>query len=603
MIDELAALAEANAQLDEIESTIATKWQHNQYAKERREYIQDVYAPIAAERRRIYNALQFYPTPPDVVLEMIAPYMVLHQHGQASLPKGWTICDPMAGEGDILEAINKLNGSRVDNRAIGLEIHPTSANKAAKFASWATVFRGDIMTWQPPMHVHLWVMNPPFRTGVKFLLRVWEIAAPGAEIVCILNADTIHKPDSPAHTELHKLIAQHGRLAEAGQPFKHSKRPCDVECVFVYLTKPAQANIADWDATEFDDADTILNTEPTTENTNTALAPLIHQAINGNHDAIAALVDNYNRAVIIIEERARLWSELQKIYKSVGIDSTSDTTAAVQATYWNYIFTATTIGRRATSTFRKEFQARQAEQVKMAFTTKNIHQLLLLFLNNQQAYIDQAVAQAFDELTGWNLANRWKTNRGTGLINPKVIVDWWSLWDKEFNSWRTYHDSKNICDKLDDLDKAIAMIRGVPYDNIVPASRVILNQCDYFNNNHEVDHRTARCRSTHFILQFYKKGTIHIWWRDLDVLDAFNLAAARAKKWLTDDQYNPWEADDKAAKAAKASRREAKKEQAWTRNSVPLPDLSRLALPEPTWAEPVWAEEQDIASGMQPALF
>ena len=51
------------------------------------------------------------------------------------------------------------------------------------------------------------IMNPPFDNGAKHLLKAWEISK-GAEIICLLNAETYYNPYSKERQLLKEIIDQ-----------------------------------------------------------------------------------------------------------------------------------------------------------------------------------------------------------------------------------------------------------------------------------------------------------------------------------------------------------------------------------------------------------
>ncbi len=582
----LDTLAQVNASLLQTQSDMDTKFPNRPghyltptTLAARQAFDAEHIEPLRKRQRTLMDILQFYPTPPDITLELLAPFMQIGTNGLHKLPAGWNIIDPTCGHGDMLATISDHAQDMEDRyrtKLFGVEIATENAAVARSRVNRSAIIHADIRHWKPDQHFNLWVMNPPFRNGAELLLRVWEIAGAGAQIACILNAENLVAPKTAKQQELLTLIrtlseTNQARVVGAGKPFKHALRTTDAECVYVYLSKPEGKTTANWEAVDFEQA------EPTTpaQNQTVTGTELIRSVAHGRPDAAAAIVAAHERCLAITAERDRLWHELTKIYRAIGLSGNPTTGEETTAAFWNYIFDATQVGRRATSKFRQEFDEQRAKQQAMAFSQANITELLLTFLNYEQDYIDQAIKNAFLEIIGLDTSNaspdrRWVTNKGNRL-NAKMIVPWWSLWDNGGNTWRTYYDREKP-EKLDDLDKAIAALEAIPYDQIVPISRAIDLQIEYLNNHRQIDHRTVRCRSTFFTVQFFKRGTIHLWWRDLDMLDRFNLAAARAFRWLGDQKHDPYNTKAEAAARAK-ERAEWKREMDWV---TPTLKLDRL---------------------------
>jgi len=49
-------------------------------------------------------------------------------------------------------------------------------------------------------------------------------------------------------------------------------------------------------------------------------------------------------------------------------------------------------------------------------------------------------------------------------------------------------------------------------------------------------------------IKFYKKGTIHLTFKDEALYQEFNYRACHAKKWLPNDEYRTWQGSSKREK-------------------------------------------------------
>ena len=69
-----------------------------------------------------------------------------------------------------------------------------------------------------------------------------------------------------------------------------------------------------------------------------------------------------------------------------------------------------------------------------------------------------------------------------------------------------------------------------PLGGIERANSAIEKHCDRARDG-EVDY-DQKFESSFFEMRIYKKGTIHIWFRDESVRQAFNVRVAQLRKWI-----------------------------------------------------------------------
>jgi hypothetical protein len=81
-----------------------------------------------------------------------------------------------------------------------------------------------------------------------------------------------------------------------------------------------------------------------------------------------------------------------------------------------------------------------------------------------------------------------------------------------------------------DLDRILCVLDGQPFE-----------QCHTVGNAIENARPGELVESQYFKIRGYKKGTLHLTWKRLDLWEKFNITAAAGKKWLGEDtqQYRP----------------------------------------------------------------
>ena len=131
--------------------------------------------------------------------------------------------------------------------------------------------------------------------------------------------------------------------------------------------------------------------------------------------------------------------------------------------------------------------------------------LMGVFVDN----LEQAAVNAFEEVTKYHQAecsgnihyySGWKTNQAA-YINKKIIIPSWT----------------NKSEFVEELAKVLNYFDGFK-EYKSPIEKGCLNigthTCEYFD------------------FQIFLKGTMHIWFTRLDLLDRFNLFVGQKKNWI-----------------------------------------------------------------------
>ena len=170
------------------------------------------------------NFEQYYPTPPALARQLVGKLKNC-EYGAMTL-------EPSAGTGELVREYCRVFDC--ESRAIHcIEINEERA--AMLRDRYYTVVWDDFMTFEPLMPYSKIIMNPPFHSGAKHLLKALQILADGGEIACILNAETIKNPFS---RERRDLIRQLESMEEYATEFvKSAFDSTEVEVALVYGRK------------------------------------------------------------------------------------------------------------------------------------------------------------------------------------------------------------------------------------------------------------------------------------------------------------------------------------------------------------------------------
>ncbi|HEX2906339.1 MAG TPA: DUF4942 domain-containing protein, partial [Phototrophicaceae bacterium] len=145
--------------------------------------------------------------------------------------------------------------------------------------------------------------------------------------------------------------------------------------------------------------------------------------------------------------------------------------------------------------------------------------------------IQECIVSVFDTATKYHEKNvvhteGWKTNK-SWRIAPKIIMPYGVTHEPKWNGWRmNYHHR----DFFLDIDKALCFLAGKTLDQIDTVEQAIDHQLAQIAN-HDQRHDEP-FTSTFFEIRVFKKGTVHLTFKDKNLLARFNQAAALGKNWV-----------------------------------------------------------------------
>jgi hypothetical protein len=456
--------------------------------------------------------------------------------------------EPQAGNGAILERLRYYN---LSDCAV-CEIDPDF--RAILHSKSYQVVGINHLNHTDPLGYDFIIANPPFLTGVDHLLHSWELLQPGGRLIYLLNAESVKTPTTAKERQLDQLIdlfgdscpQELGELEEGdpvdvsveylGSCFSDCERPTDVEVVCVRLHKP-ETDTADPLGTEGMKLEAELS-EPTV-GASTALV---------SASAIEGLVGQYLAAKEILIERYARQKELDQILEGIAtvsfvsrLNQSNDTLSikgdldlqirVLKARFWSHLFILTRVEKRLTSKFAAKFEDLNGEYLAIEFSTDNVKEMLNRLWEKADGMMRESITDVFDHITSKhkdNITGGWKTNLGH-KINKKMV------WPDG-----VFHDDRKFSiygrsDYLRDLDAITTYLSGTD-----PEDPTFLSAMDamYKHLNSTEGEYSDKFVSTFFEFRIYKKGTVHIWWRDEALLHKFNTIAAKYKNWLPQTESN-----------------------------------------------------------------
>lgn len=438
---------------------------------------------------------QFYPTPPSLVRQLVSPYYSMTCRA----------LEPSAGRGDILDALPKSGGGYYRMEVECCEISPDL--RAILISKGYKVIGTDFLRMQAPYLYGLVVMNPPFATCAEHVLKAWDMLLPEGKLGAILPKTAIGK-DTGKFAELNQIINLFGKVEEIGKAFSGAERKTDVECVIVRLEKPARQKFQ-----AFEGFNPQMEEDYTAPQERNLPAP---------RNMIKSIVAQYQAAM----KALRVAYESEQYYRSLAPESLfkyesekktySQRIDETKTAFWDLIFEKTRIGEVTTSGYRKEFMEARARLSQMEFSEETIYEVLHHFMQNKEAILEECVKDVFKGVTRYSRDNvtkkeAWATNKGW-KITPKVIIPnclgYYSVWSMR----------PEARDFLNDLDKVLTMFGSANGNCTVQGIE------DFFTRlrNREVTDYTGKHETPNFHFRAYKKGTVHLYFKDLKTLEMIN---------------------------------------------------------------------------------
>lgn len=92
-------------------------------------------------------------------------------------------------------------------------------------------------------------------------------------------------------------------------------------------------------------------------------------------------------------------------------------------------------------------------------------------------------------------------------------------------------------------------ISGANFDSINSVSEALRQHINALNKDSNLRH-DDKIDSTFFHLRIFKKGTVHIEFRDFDLLDEVNRRSTQGKKWVPDQSSATQQSKRKSNKLA-----------------------------------------------------
>lgn len=477
---------------------------------------------------------EFYPTPKWLIKKML---------DSIDIEKVKYVLEPSAGKGDIIDAIKEkyknsyyiYGNKEPDIDAIEIDDNLRLLLKGKEYR----VVHNDFLKFNTYKKYDLIIMNPPFSCGDRHLLKAIEMQKEGGNIICILNAETIRNPYSNIRKDLiRKLEELNANIEYIENAFADAENKTDVEIALIkicILPKDKESFILK----NLDQKEKIEEYQEK-EYTDLIEDDFLKQIVDRyNMELLAGikLINEYNSIKPFIlkhigeeceKEEAMLKLTLNE-YNSNNEITINNFVKAIRNKYWKALFNNKNFIGNLTNNLQSDFYNRVYELKEYDFSLYNIYTLKYEMQNKTIQGIEDTILKLFEEFShkySWydetskniHYYNGWKTNKAW-IINKKVIIplDGFDNWDG------VPQYMYRVIETLLDIEKIFNYLDGNMTANIS-----LKNTLEYA----EKVGQTKKIHLKFFDITFYKKGTCHIEFTNLDLLKKFNIYGSQKKNWL-----------------------------------------------------------------------
>lgn len=451
------------------------------------------------------------------------------------------VLDPEAGSGFLIEGLEeKWRHHRYE--AYAIEIDPNL--QSILRGKGIKVLDSDFLQYQGLDPWHLIVMNPPFSNGDEHLLKALDVLYSG-QILCLLNAETIRNPYTKTRKQLLRALEELGAEIEFHQdaflsPDAERKTSVEVALIDVRIKRNIEQ---DFFANVTDAVDIVVDvTEKHEISVGFSIEELVaeyNQVVQAGVETIRAFFQNHHKVggyfTLVDTDERSVWHDRSGSLTEKVEDAMAKFLVHVRRDFWRRTLSIKEVSKRLTEKKYKEFEEALSERTHADFTAANIRAFVLSVINSYEDTITEAVAEIFDRFSdrhsfhggvcekNIHYFNGWKTNSAF-KVGKRVIIPVSGSMGEPFTDyngrWSLDHRARR---DLEDVDKVMNFFAGLG-DNYLSISDA-LEEAFAAGNNKAV-------HSTFFTLNAYRKGTLHLTFKDEDILRKFNYVACAHKGFL-----------------------------------------------------------------------
>lgn len=465
--------------------------------------------------------------------------------------EGWNAATCSRGELTPIEAAEKHR----------LELEYDRLHKLS-----APVVHDDFLTFQSRKRYDLIVMNPPFADSDAHLLKAIELQKRyGGQIRCLLNAETLLNPYTNRRKVLQTELSELGAEVEYIEGgFAQGERSTDVTVALIKINIPQAKEDSDIFRRLSQAAH--IDEEAAQDVTDMAVTDFMEQIVsrfNVEADAGLELIREYrNMRPYLLDsfdkENKRFGfttltlcvGEISRATERGSIPGVNEFLELVRRKYWTALFSNKEFVGKLTSNLREKYMGMVEQMVKYDFTLFNIQKVAAQMNSEMSQGVQDTIVALFDKMTQehtWypemqkniHYYNGWKTNKAHKL-GMKVILPIHGAFSDLYWSKDTFN-VREAESEISDIEKVFNYLDGNA-TAAVDLHGVLLRACEQGQT------RNIPCK--YFDVTLYKKGTMHIKFRNSELVDRFNIYCCKHKGWLPPSygkaRYSNMQAEEKA---------------------------------------------------------
>lgn len=400
------------------------------------------------------------------------------------------------------------------------------------------VVHDDFLTYCPQFSYDAIIMNPPFDQGAQHLLHAIALTQHyGGQIVCLLNAETILNPFSQERQDLKRKLDEYDAdIQVLSHSFSNAERETDVRIAVVYIDiKRKERKSKIFDRLEKAQQVKINRDHAYAELISTDVVEAAIAMYNMEIQASLHLIDEYESMNQYLnrkfngkrESTIRLCVMHGSNTEDLNIESYIK---SVRAKYWDALMKNKQFIGLLTSNLQSKYLHMVNELANYEFSRFNIERIQREMMNELIDGAKDCIMELFDKLTVYHsyndsvengnvhYYNGWKTNKAY-MLDKRCIIPAYSIWSQ----WGDHFDMNAIYALLSDMEKALNYLDG---GITQPVDLKFTLKCALDTG------RTRNIHFKYFDISLYKKGTVHITFRDEELLKRFNIYAAQNRGWL-----------------------------------------------------------------------
>jgi len=453
----------------------------------------------------------FFPTP-DILIEKMLSKINIKEHKN--------ILDPSVWKWDILRYIKDKYRYTSSFSYYWIEIDYNLRELAKQYCN---IIWFDFLDFKSLLNIDLILANFPFSEWDKHFLKAWEVLDKW-EMVCILNAETIKNPYSKTRKMIIDILAENNAEVEyIENAFVDAERKTKVEIALIHIKKEKSRMDSIFENLEAEYINMytqlwwdIKENELMVWNDKIDHMIRLCEIAKKEYINMYLALNKFNYYLDIVKKDNNIkfyWELFPK-----RIPDYNEWILEINKNFWIQWFQNTWIRWKITSKVYDDF-IKDYENSNLDFNAKNIWVVKDIIMWTSWKIMEENFNTVFDIFTKYHPDNRvhiegWEHNSAWMIWKITILPDMVAL---NYN-WKI-RGIKNT-DHCRDIDKVFCQLSWKNYDNIIKLENI--------KDSWETEF---------FKVKMYKKWTLHLTFKDIELVKQFNLQICKNKKWIAPGDF------------------------------------------------------------------